>query len=1603
MKKYFLHSIIIFGLLFLFNPIKVLSQIPHLTYGNLKYSDETIPQEITFTAYISSRSNEKLTESSSGCSYYPDSGIWVVQCSSFPSGWNAGETLIINFYDDEGGTGSDEIILSYNPFDNGELTIMSRPKFQITISTNPSGLKFYADNFEYTSPHTFSWELYSIHNLSVYALQYPENNRGCIFSHWSHEEEKDHEYQVQKSNQTLTAFFNEIFYLKIKSNHGNPQGDGWYDKNQDATISVHSRDITQNSRYTFTNWSGDKYSTDTSLVITMDQPKTMIANWDTEHYLKINSPNGNPQGEGWYSKNSQASFSVISPDVNGQTRYIFQNWIGDYSGQNTNGSIFMDTSKTINAEWKTQYYLSLDKNPDQGGSTTPTPPGQWTDSNQQIQLSATPTTDYLFSEWSGDISTNNNPTSINMTKPNKVTANFLKIVNITIKTNPANMTIIVDGEQYTAPETFEWIENSIHNISVNSPEYTAKDTRYIFNSWNNGAEQTQNYMVTDQNETLICSLTKQYHLTVDSEHGYPKGTGWYDANSYADYSVTTPDLQGATRYIFTRWSGNVSNTIASGSILMNNSKTISASWEIQYYLTVRNSGHGSVTGEGWYNIGQTATFSVNSTTVPEGEGTRYIFSGWEGSGTGSYTGEDQSHSLVMNNPIIEKVEWTLQYFLSTHVNPDLGGNIIPAPPGFWYNANSQAEVKAIPANSYQFLFWTGDILGTNNPTSINIISPTSVIANFSQTIEVTISTNPAGLTFTADGKQYTAPYKFTWAKNSIHTIKADSLYNINTGIRYEYNNWSDGREREHVFTVPDVNTIITADYKLQYYLTINSNYGNPKGERWYYAGEKAGFSVDQLDIQGFTKKIFNRWSGDFSGYSTADSLTMSRPKTITPIWNTEYFIELISDHGITSGQGWYSKGSSISFAVTPVIQTIGDTIKYIFIKWKGTGNGSYTGTDNSSTIILNNPIIEKASWETQYFLSTSVEPEDGGKIVPSSPGNWIDENLNVTISASAKNEYFFSHWAGDIEGDINPTTISMDSPKQIKAIFGLKTGITIDTNPTSLKFIADNIEYSAPQTFMWTEHTTHTISVNSPQDPDAFNHYEFSSWSNGKPQEHTYIVPTNQDTLIANFQTYYYLTVNSIYGSPKGDGWYKKGSTAQISINKNVDLDLNDQSRKIFNKWQGDYSGTDTLAYIKMNSPKTISATWKTQYYVDVISERGTTYGQGWYTENTNAIISVNSPIYINSTMRYIFSEWKGTGQGSYSGNSLSPSIIVKNPIIEIAVWDKQYHIQTSVIPEWGGEIKFFPPGNWHKAEIYVSVTAVPDTTKNYIFSSWSGDLISNKNPDSLYIDSSKIITAHFNTTENTIITTEPPGLPITVDSITYVSPKYFTWSYGTSHSISVPITYTPNNDVQYHYQYWNDQGERTHTINVGKNNAYKAIFKTQYYLHTQVNPSNGGNVSPSTPGSWFDEGVMVTIIATPFAEYTFSKWSGNINSTTNPVSTTMNKSKSVIAHFDKSTDIEKEINSPDKFILWQNYPNPFNPETTISYQIPTSGYVKLEILNTKGQTIRILVDTYQKAGTHKITWGGRDDFSCIVSSGIYYYILRNDNNIKIKKLLFLK
>jgi len=102
-------------------------------------------------------------------------------------------------------------------------------------------------------------------------------------------------------------------------------------------------------------------------------------------------------------------------------------------------------------------------------------------------------------------------------------------------------------------------------------------------------------------------------------------------------------------------------------------------------------------------------------------------------------------------------------------------------------------------------------------------------------------------------------------------------------------------------------------------------------------------------------------------------------------------------------------------------------------------------------------------------------------------------------------------------------------------------------------------------------------------------------------------------------------------------------------------------------------------------------------------------------------------------------------------------------------------------------------------------------------------------------------------------------------------------------------------------------------------------------------------------------------------------------------------------------TAIESNPVVPVEFGLEQNYPNPFNPSTQILFSMPQAGKVSLTIYNLLGQKIMTLVDGTLAAGTHTVSWNGRDARGVQLPSGVYFYSLKTSNFTATKRMILMK
>ena len=101
---------------------------------------------------------------------------------------------------------------------------------------------------------------------------------------------------------------------------------------------------------------------------------------------------------------------------------------------------------------------------------------------------------------------------------------------------------------------------------------------------------------------------------------------------------------------------------------------------------------------------------------------------------------------------------------------------------------------------------------------------------------------------------------------------------------------------------------------------------------------------------------------------------------------------------------------------------------------------------------------------------------------------------------------------------------------------------------------------------------------------------------------------------------------------------------------------------------------------------------------------------------------------------------------------------------------------------------------------------------------------------------------------------------------------------------------------------------------------------------------------------------------------------------------------------FEYSKTIEVDMNGVKKFELSQNYPNPFNPSTTIKFNLPEAGIVKLTLFNILGQQIRTLVNEFKESGVHTINFDASE-----LNSGMYIYKIESGSFTQTRKMTLVK
>jgi uncharacterized repeat protein (TIGR02543 family) len=428
---------------------------------------------------------------------------------------------------------------------------------------------------------------------------------------------------------------------------------------------------------------------------------------------------------GLYSKGTVVTLTAKAG--NGQD---WKSWVGTDNDNTNPTTIKMDSARQIRVNFDSRYQLIINNQVVIGSflsftegditiNPAPENDGKYT-AGTKVSLSVRPNNGYDWQNWTGTENDSTNPTSVIISGGNKnVNVNFEGRFTLTIDDK------LVIGASVTLGEGTVNVspapgEDDKYAYGTKITLTATPDTGYGWKNWNGTGNDAVNpaSITINSDKHVSVNFEERYMVVVNnkilktSQMDFAGGQLTSDPapgedNRFTRNSIAMFTVAPAAGYRFDKWTGDVSDTVTSVSIIMDSNKSISVTFIRIYNLTTsKNVAAGGTVSpdKGIYDIGTEVTITA---TPASG----YRFDKW----TGDISGNTPSVKITMSSDMNAIANFIKTYLLTINVTPAGGGAVTPA--NGTYDEGTVLLITATPASGYAFVGWDGL---SDNSTSQNV-------------------------------------------------------------------------------------------------------------------------------------------------------------------------------------------------------------------------------------------------------------------------------------------------------------------------------------------------------------------------------------------------------------------------------------------------------------------------------------------------------------------------------------------------------------------------------------------------------------------------------------------------------------------------------------------------------------------------------------------------------------------------------------------------------------------------------------------------------------------------------------------------------------------
>jgi uncharacterized protein YjiK len=412
---------------------------------------------------------------------------------------------------------------------------------------------------------------------------------------------------------------------------GTVTGGGTYNHFETCTLTA-----TPNAYYDFTNWTknGQVVSTSATYSFTVTEGGTYIANFTRVNHqitAMVNpAESGNVSGAGSYTHGSTCTLTATA-----NTGYAFSSWTknGAVVSSNPAYSFTVTEDATYIANFTpVMYTITVSADPSVGGTASGNGTYLY---NENCTVNAMPNAGYTFTNWTnnGTVVSTEQSYTFTVTQDANLVAHFTQDhYTVTVSVDPQQAGTATGGGSFTYGETCTLT--------------ATPNTGYAFVNWTKdgtvvSSNANYSFTVTNNGDYVANFAVARYTLTVlaePAEGGHVVGGGNYDYGH-----VTTLRATANEGYEFVNWTkdGAVVSSNAIYSVVVREDAEYVAHFLINTFEIKANTNpdnSGTITGEGYYNYGETCTLTV----TPNND---YEFINW--TLNGQVVSETESFSFIV--------------------------------------------------------------------------------------------------------------------------------------------------------------------------------------------------------------------------------------------------------------------------------------------------------------------------------------------------------------------------------------------------------------------------------------------------------------------------------------------------------------------------------------------------------------------------------------------------------------------------------------------------------------------------------------------------------------------------------------------------------------------------------------------------------------------------------------------------------------------------------------------------------------------------------------------------------------------------------------------